>query len=276
MIKTLLLVAFIAIASVNAAGLPPRFPTVGSYSWEMKFDKQTPNSYIGGRAWNDYDAGVVRWDTISTDDNGVKQLTEVTIFDLRNSQVTYITQDGKCYWENADATILPEPENFAGWTYSGFQMKGLTFNEVWKDGYGGSLYADAFTREVLSLTNTSKATGDDDSTMLFKWDWNKPSPNIFQIPKQLTCEEAPGNFMTPELVDARNPFINYRALGLGCGACKLAVGKLISMGCGVARVACVLAGPVAPFCGAVLPIICKAGCTVAGCSQAACSLIRAC
>jgi hypothetical protein len=275
MIKTLFFLAVIAIAAVNAAGQPPRFPTVGSYSWEMKFDKQTPNTYIGGRAWNDYDAGVVRWDTITTDDKGMKQLTEVTIFDLRNAQVTYITQDGKCYWENADATLLPEPEDFSAWSFQEFQMNGLAYTEVWRDGYGGNLYADAFTREVLSLTNTSKANGDDDSNMLFKWDWNKPSPNIFQIPKQLSCQEAP-SALTREARDARNPFINYRALGLGCGACKFAVGKLIGLGCNAARVACVFTGPVAPFCGAILPIICKAGCTVAGCSQAACSLIRAC
>jgi len=273
MLKFVLLLAVVAFAN---AGQPPRFPTVGSYQWELKFDKQTPNSYIGGRAWNDYDAGFVRWDTISTDDNGVKQLTEVTIFDFRNGQVTFITQDGKCYWENADSTILPEPESFADWQFSGFQMSGLALTEVWKDGYGGSLYADAFTREVISVANTSKASGDDDSAMNFNWDWNKPNPGIFQVPKQLDCQEAPNTMITPHVLNVRNPFVNYRALGLGCSACKLAVGKLIGMGCQAARVACALTGPVAPVCGVILPIICKAGCTIAGCSQAACSLIRAC
>jgi len=46
--KSVVLLVILAIASVHAAGQPPRFPTVGSYTWELKFDKQVPNTYMGG------------------------------------------------------------------------------------------------------------------------------------------------------------------------------------------------------------------------------------
>lgn len=91
---------------------------------------------------------------------------------------------------------------------------------------------------MLSVTNTSVL---DNSELIFSWDWSKPPANIFMVPMQLPCEHADG-LLTKELIDAKDPFV--RPMGLSCSACKLAVGKLIGMGCNAARAACALTGTI--------------------------------
>ena len=75
-----LFVLLIVSQYVALAAYPPKFPLVGSYYVESRFaDQNTPFAAI--KAYNDYEAGYVRWDTLVPGADGDLGLSEVSIWD---------------------------------------------------------------------------------------------------------------------------------------------------------------------------------------------------
>jgi len=267
--------AFILLLFVAAVfcALPimPKFPSKGVFTMSSRYASETvPFSVV--RVYSDGDAGYLRWDELSNDG----MLQEISLWDYNANTVHYLGTS-TCYWEEG---VFPTPYDFTNWVFKGYSLQGDYFAEAWESPDNlNLLYVDAFTRlprQNVQLGNTTD--GDDNIIVDFNWDLSIDSTEVFLLPRLLRDTCVAINTTTEFMGRAHsfNPYTSFLKIPIVCGICKGAAKVLVGKSCPASRVACLATGPLAPFCGIILPIVCKAGCALANCPQIVCKAIRAC
>jgi len=278
----LLLVANCLLASVLAI-YPPYAPLQGSYTWEIVIsDSQGPESYTGGRTLYDFVSGYVRLESWNTPDTN-PGINGVTLWDMRELQPVVFTIDSTatCWAEKLDNNVTaPTPLDFTGFSFSSVTYFNRALAEEWSDGYGGVVYVDVFSRNIVGMGNNS--LNNDDGTSIFyniqSWSDKKPDGTEFLLPNTIPCKSLsslpeygsavvhPSRFPVKE----RFGFPNFKCIG-----CKLAIGLVIGRLCSVGgAAACAVFPPAIPFCSVLAGIACKKVGSLG--KDKACSIIHLC
>jgi len=267
-VSVVVLVASCLVASVLAL-YPPYAPLQGSYTWEIVIsDKSGPMSYTGGRTLYDFVSGYVRLESWNTPDAN-PGINGVTLWDMREVQPVVFTIDSlaTCWSEKLDSNVTaPVPFDFSSYAFVGVSYFNRALAEQWSDGYGGVVYVDVFSRDIVGMGNTSM--NNDDGTSLFyniqSWSDKKPDGTEFLLPNTIPCKSVSTipEYASAVVAPSRMPvkerigFPNIKCLG-----CKAAIGLVIGRLCSVAgAAACAPFPPAIPFCSVLAGIACsKAG-----------------
>jgi hypothetical protein len=246
------------------AAYPPVAPLQGSYTWEIVISDSTgPQTYAGGRTLYDFVSGYVRMESWDTPDPN-PGINGVTLWDMREQQpvVWVIDQNTNCYSEKLDSNVsAPTPFDWSGYTINQVTYFNRALAEEWTEPFGGVVYVDVFSRDVVGLGNMS--TSDDGDTIFYTiqaWNDKKPDGTLFLLPNTIPCK--PINNL-PEYASAVSvpkvmPHIGFP--NLKCTGCKLAIGVVIGRLCtGVGAAACAVFPPAIPFCAVLATLACKFG-----------------
>jgi hypothetical protein len=280
------LALFLAINQLLAAVFAiyrPLAPLQGSYTWEIVLDENDdPDSYTGGRTSYDYVSGYVRMDSYN-DDDPTPGINGVTIWDLREVQPTVYTIDSlaDCWVQQLSSNITaPMPFDWSYYTLDNVTYFNRALAEEWGDGYGGVVYVDVFSRNVVGMGNTSL---DDDGQTIFwnieKWTDDRPDGTEFLLPNTIPCkaiDSLPQYKKEDALIhkgvhtDFHLPHINFK-----CTGCQLAIGVVITRLCGgLGAAACAAFPPAIPFCAVLAGLACKKGASLG--KKKACQIIHLC
>jgi hypothetical protein len=274
-IARLFVVANYLLAVVLAA-YPPIAPLQGSYTWELVISDSTgPIDYTGGRTLYDYVSGYVRLESWNTPDAN-PGINGVTIWDMREQQpiVTTIDDQAACYVQKLnDNNTAPMPPSWAGWSVLKVTYFNRALAEEWTDGYGGVVYVDVFSRDVVGMGNYSTV---DDGTSLFyniqSWSDTKPDGTLFLLPNTIQCKALPYSAS----IEVPKVSTNLPMFSLKCTACKLGIGLILGRLCsGAGAAVCAPFPPAIPFCAVLVGIACKAGAGKLS-KDKACSIIKLC
>ena len=253
----------------------PVYPMQGSYTWEIVIsDNSGPISYTGGRTLYDYVSGYVRMESWDTPDAN-PGINGVTLWDMREVQpiVTTIDTNANCWVEKLDSNVTaPMPPDWTAFSFSQLKYFNRALAELWTDGFGGVLYVDVFSRDVVGMGNTSTA-GDGDSIFynIQSWSDRKPDGTEFLLPNTVSCK--------PINAVAEYKPVKVQPHGLGgiikCNACKLGIGLILGKLCsGAGAAACAAFPPAIPFCAVLAGIACKQGANIS--KDKACQIIKMC
>jgi len=274
-------VAVLALFAVSALAIyPPRAPVQGSYTWELVIsDNSGPEAYSGGRTLYDYVSGYVRMDSFNESDPS-PGINGVTLWDLREAQpiVWTIDTNANCWSQKLDSNVsVPPPLDFTGYSFSQVTYYNRALAEEWSDGYGGVVYVDVFTRDIVGLGNTS--TVDDGTTIFYNimsWSDKKPDGTLFLLPNTIPCKAVgPQEDTAAHSVMPIKPHIGLPHINLKCIACKAAIGIVIGRLCGsLGADACSPFPPAIPFCAVLAGLACRKGASLG--KDKACKVVHAC
>jgi len=276
-VRVLLLAScFLAVAFALYTPVAPR---QGSYLWELVVSNNSgPVAFAGGRTWYDFVAGYVRMDSYDQD-APTPGINGVTIWDMRETQpiVSTIDTQTACWVERLNNNVTaPVPWDWSAYTLSQVTYFNRALAEEWTDGYGGVVYVDVFTRNVVGMGNYS--TSDDTETLFYnimEWDDGKPDGSVFLLPNTITCKQVnamAGYNSALAKVHPMSPLFP----NLPCIGCKLAIGLVIGRLCTVAgAAACAPFPPAIPFCAVLATLACKFGVGTLT-KEAACKAIHLC
>jgi hypothetical protein len=269
------------ILSVALAAYRPVSPLQGSYTWEIVIsDKTGPLVYTGGRTIYDYVSGYVRMESWNTTDP-TPGINGVTLWDLREATpiVTTIDSNAVCFVQKlTDNNTAPMPPDWSAYSLAQVTYFNRALAEEWTDGYGGVVYVDVFSRDVVGMGNYS--TSDDGDSIFYNiqsWSDNKPDGTLFLLPNTIPCKPIA---LMPEFTEAARKFHTDSAkFGLPnfkCIACKLGIGLVIGRLCnGAGALACAPFPPAIPFCAVLAALACKVGVGKIS-KDKACKIIHAC
>jgi len=194
-----------------------------------------------------------------------------------------IDQTATCWVEKLDDNVTaPSPPD-----WSQFQLNEVTyFNralaEEWTDGFGGYVYVDVFSRDVVGMGNSS--TDDDGETIFYNindWTDNRPDGTEFLLPNTIPCKmiaDLP-EYKKFDVAAVKQNHQGVRpAFGLPnfkCIGCKLAIGIVLGRLCtGIGAAACAAFPPAIPFCAVLAGLACKKGISLG--KDKACKIIHLC
>jgi hypothetical protein len=263
------------LMAVVLAAYAPVAPLQGSYTWELVIsDNSGPIEYTGGRTLYDYVSGYVRMESWNTPDAN-PGINGVTLWDLREQTpiVTTIDDQAACYVQKLnDNNTAPMPPDWSKWTIQKVTFFNRALAEEWTDGFGGVVYVDVFSRDVVGMGNYSTS---DDGTSIFyniqSWTDNKPDGTLFLLPNTIQCKAitASASIEVPKFTS------NAAMFSLKCSACKLGIGLILGKVCkGGGAAACAAFPPAIPFCAVLAGVACKAGANLS--KEKACSIIKMC
>jgi len=267
MLARVVLIA-LALAAVASAMYPPIAPKMGTYTWEYTDDQG--NDYAGGRTIYDYVSGYVRVESWNTPDAN-PGINGVTIWDLRENQpiVTTIDDQPQCIVQKLDSTVTaPPPPDFTGYSFSQVAYFNRALTEQWTDGYGGVVYVDVFSRDIVGMGNVSDS--DDGSLFMniLSWSDAKPDGTEFLLPDTIKCTPFSNlSEVKRSTEEASNIIV--------CGLCKKAIGAVIGKLCGAAgTAACKIIPFTVPFCTQLKNAACNKGSSLS--SSKACKIVKKC
>jgi hypothetical protein len=260
------------LLSVVLAAYPPRSPLQGSYTWQVVISgKSGPIAETGGRTLYDYISGYVRMESWNSTDP-TPGINGVTIWDLRETTPVVWTIDSQasCVVQKLnDNNTAPMPPDWTGFTLQQVTYFNRALSEEWTDGYGGVVYVDVFSRDIVGMGNYS--TSDDGTTLFYNiqsWSDAKPDGTAFLLPNTIQCKPIASieADVSESKVQPHGALIN-----LGCTACQAAIGIVLSRICGGAgAAACAPFPPAVPFCS----VLAGAGCGMG--KHKACQIIKKC
>jgi len=258
---------------------PPRAPVQGSYTWELVIsDNNGPEAYSGGRTLYDYVSGYVRMDAFNESDPS-PGINGVTLWDLREQQPVVWTIDSAamCWMQRLDSNVsVPPPLDFTGYSFNVVTYYNRALAEEWTDGYGGVVYVDVFTRDIVGMGNTS--TVDDGTTIFYnimQWSDKKPDGTLFLLPDTIPCKQVGPSEEVAIPAHHVMPIKPHFLGGFKCTACKVAIGVVIGRLCTTAgAAACAAFPPAIPFCSVLANLACRRGASLG--KAKACKVIHAC
>jgi hypothetical protein len=257
----------LALCGVTLAMYPPVAPMQGTYTWELT-DNQG-NDYSGGRTIYDYVSGYVRMESWNTPDAN-PGINGVTIWDMRESQpvVWTIDQNVNCFSEVLDSNVqAPTAPDFSSFSFSKITYFNRALAEMWSDGFGGVVYVDVFSRDIVGMGNVSTSEDGDLFWNILSWTDKKPDGTEFLLPNTIACKAINS---TKRSVDEAS-----EASGLGCILCKTGVKLVLGRICsGGGAGACSAFPPAIPFCSMLANAACKNGGKLS--AAAACKIIKKC
>jgi hypothetical protein len=274
-------IAIIA-ASVRAV-YPPLAPLQGSYTWEIVISDQSgQDSYTGGRTLYDFVSGYVRMESWDEPDP-TPGINGVTLWDMRETQPIVFTIDSNanCWVEKLDSNVsAPVPPDWSAYSLSQVTYFNRALAEEWTDGYGGLVYVDVFSRDVVGMGNS---TLDDDGQSLFyniqSWTDDRPDGTEFLLPNTIPCKPIGAlpdykpvaeTYKQAKKVHPAGALFSFK-----CTGCKLAIGIIIGRLCGtLGAAACAPFPPAIPFCAVLAGIACKKGADLG--KTKACQIIHLC
>jgi hypothetical protein len=256
----------------------PIAPLQGSYTWEIVVSNSSgPVAYAGGRTWYDFVAGYVRMDSYDEQDP-TPGINGVSLWDLRETQPIVITIDTQadCWVERLnDNVTAPVPPDWSAYTLSQVTYFNRALAEEWTDGFGGVVYVDVFSRDVVGMGNYSTADGGESIFYnIEEWDDDKPDGTLFLLPNTVPCQnigalESYGKAV--KKVEPMSPMFSFK-----CTGCKIAIGVILGRLCTVAgAAACAPFPPAIPFCATLATLACKVGAGKLS-KDAACKAIHLC
>jgi hypothetical protein len=274
----------IAALAVSALAIyPPYAPLQGSFTWEIVIsDSRGPEAYTGGRTLYDFVSGYVRMESWNTPDSN-PGINGVTLWDMREAQPIVFTIDSttQCWVQKLDSNVTaPMPMDFTGYSFINVTYFNRALAEQWGDGFGGVVYVDVFSRNIVGMGNMS--TSDDGQSIFYNimsWTDKKPDGTEFLLPNTVPCKQISS---LPEYgtalahAHANLPTKNRLfGINLKCAACKLAIGLILGRLCSVAgAAACAPFPPAIPFCSVLAGIACG---KVSGIGKdKACQIIHLC
>jgi len=265
------------LLAVALAAYPPQAPLQGTYTWEVVISDSTgPVTYTGGRTMYDYVAGYVRLESWNTPDAN-PGINGVTIWDLREQTpvVWTVDENTNCFLQKlSDNNTVPPPLNWAGYTLSNVTYFNRALAEEWSDGYGGVVYVDVFSRDVVGMGNYS--TVDDGDSIFYNiqsWTDAKPDGTNFLLPDTIKCQPIAAITTEAKAVKVQPQAALF---SLKCTACKAAIGLVIGRLCnGLGAAACAPFPPSIPFCAVLASLACKAGAKKLP-KDKACKVIKLC
>jgi hypothetical protein len=257
----------VALFGLTLAMYPPVAPKQGTYTWELT-DNQG-NDYSGGRTIYDYVSGYIRMESWNTPDAN-PGINGVTIWDLREQQpiVWTIDQNVNCYSEKLDSNVqAPPAPDFTSFSFSKVAYFNRALAEMWVDGFGGVVYVDVFSRDIVGMGNVSTSDDGDLFWNILSWTDKKPDGTEFLLPDTITCKALN---TTKRSIDEAS-----ETAGLGCTLCKVGVKLVLGRLCnGSGAAACSAFPPAIPFCSLLANAACKNGGKLS--AGAACSIIKKC
>jgi len=250
------------LLAVALAAYPPIAPLQGTYTWEIVIsDSNGPVTYTGGRTMYDYVSGYVRLESWNTADAN-PGINGVSIWDLREQTpvVWTIDENANCYVQKLDNNnTAPGAPNWAGWTLQNVTYFNRALAEEWTDGFGGVVYVDVFSRDVVGMGNYS--TVDDGDSIFYNiqsWTDAKPDGTSFLLPDTIKCQPISAIVSEKTAVAKVQP--QFLGLNLKCIACKAGIGLILGRLCnGLGAAACAPFPPSIPFCAVLAGLACKAG-----------------
>jgi len=263
--------------AVVLAVYPPRAPVQGSYTWQVVIsDDSGPIAYTGGRTLYDYVSGYVRMESWNTTDPN-PGLNGVTIWDLRETTpvVWTIDQNANCVVQKLnDNVTAPMPPDWSSYTMTKVTYFNRALAEEWNDGYGGVVYVDVFSRDVVGMGNYSTS---DDGTSLFynvqSWSDKKPDGTEFLLPNTIPCKPMAAIGSEGASMSKVEP--HSALFSVKCTGCKLGIGIVIGRLCsGVGAAACAPFPPSIPFCAVLASVACKGAGNLS--KDKACKIIKMC
>jgi len=283
-VLSLFLIANYLLASVLAV-YPPMAPLQGSYSWEIIIsDSNGPDTYTGGRTLYDFVSGYVRMESYN-DTDADPGINGITLWDMREVQPIVFTIDmnAQCWVEKLDSNVTaPTPPDWSQFQLNQVTFFNRAFAEEWTDGYGGYVYVDVFSRDVVGMGNSS--TDSDGETIFYNindWTDDRPDGTEFLLPNTVPCKPI-GSLPEYKKVDvvalakkdkSVRPDIGFP--NLKCIGCKLAIGVVIGRLCsGIGAAACAVFPPAIPFCAVLAGLACKRGASLG--KDKACKVIHLC
>jgi hypothetical protein len=280
---SLLILALAAFAATALAIYPPFAPLQGSYTWELVLsDNKGPEAYTGGRTIYDFVSGYVRMESWNTPDPN-PGINGVTIWDLREAQPVVWTIDSvaQCWVQKLDSNVTaPMPPDFSGYSLVNVTYFNRALAEQWGDGYGGVVYVDVFSRDIVGMGNTS--TTDDGESIFWNiqsWKDTKPDGTEFLLPNTIPCKQISSHpdYATamPSIRSALPTKNRLFGINIKCTACKLGIGLIIGRLCSIAgAAACAPFPPAIPFCSILAGIACGKASSLG--KDKACKIIHAC
>jgi hypothetical protein len=266
------------LLAVALASYTPVFPLQGSYTWQIVIaDKTGPISFTGGRTVYDYVSGYVRMESWNTTDP-TPGINGVTLWDLREVYpiVTTIDQNAACYVQKlTDNNTAPMPPDWSYYSLSKVTYFNRALAEQWTEPYGGVVYVDVFSREVVGMGNMS--TVDDGDSIFYNiqsWSDEKPDGTLFLLPNTIQCKSIAASAEVAHKYHTDGAMFGFP--NVKCIACKLGVGLIIGRLCsGLGAAACAPFPPSIPFCAVLASLACK---KVGGAltKDKACKIIHAC
>jgi hypothetical protein len=266
----------VAVALAVSSVYGPVSPLQGSYNWEIVIaDKTGPLTYTGGRTIYDYVSGYVRMESWNTADP-TPGINGVTLWDLREMVpiVSTIDSNAKCYVQKLnDNNTVPLAPDWSGYTLAKVTYFNRALAEEWTEPFGGVVYVDVFSRDIVGMGNYS--TSDDGDSIFYNiqsWSSEKPDGTLFLLPNTIPCQSiaalTAGKKVHTDAVEFKFP-------NLKCPACKLGIGLILGKLCKTGgAAACSAFPPAIPFCAVLAGLACKAGANLS--KDKACKVIHMC
>jgi len=260
----------------SVALVPPTAPDRGYYVYEVNFPNDPDDTYVGGMITYDYLSGYMREDAYnSTDAN--PGINGVTIWDLRDQvpDVTTVDSLAQCYVQNI-GQIIPDSLDFSSLNFAGYKYWNRALAEQWVDNFGGTVYFDSFSRDVVGIMNSSM--DNPFSYNILEWSTEKPDGSMFFPPEAANCIRLNNtleieNKMLAELtanMDAKEK----AKINLKCIACKAGISLIKGRVCQVAgAAACAAFPPAVPFCSTIASLLCR---KIPVSTQQVCKVIKLC
>jgi len=189
-------------------------------------------------------------------------------------EVTTIDSLTKCYIQNI-GQIVPDPLDFSNLEFVGYSYWNRALAERWDDDYGGSVYFDSNTRDVVGMTNSS--VDNKFSYNILEWSTDKPDGTLFFAPEQANCIHLNNTFeeeLLRSLAASEAQSKVKSKFSLKCTACKVGIGLIKGQVCRVAgAAACAAFPPAVPFCSTIASLLCR---KIPVSSDQVCKVIRLC
>jgi len=260
----------------------PVAPRQGSYEWEIIIsDKSGPVGYTGGRTLYDFVSGYVRMESWNTPDPN-PGINGITLWDLREQQpvVWTIDENTNCFFLKLSTNVTaPTPFDFTGYRMQNVSYFNRALAEKWTEPFGGVVYVDVFSRNVVGVGNMSTTV--DGQTIFYNiqsWTDKKPDGTEFLLPNTVPCQPINAVEGFDSAWAPLDPLVTKRdaQFSIQCEGCKLAIGLIIGRLCnGVGALACAPFPPSIPFCAVLAGIACKFGVGHLT-KEKACQIIRLC
>jgi len=159
----------------------------------------------------------------------------VTLWDLRENQpiVNTIDENANCWVEKLDSNVsAPTPLDWTGYQFINVSYFNRALAELWGDGYGGVVYVDVFSRDVIRIGNTSLQDGTSIFYTITSWSDKKPDGTNFLLPNTIQCKQINALESYGTAVRQSQAIHPQAALiDLKCEGCKLAIGLIIGRLC---------------------------------------------
>jgi hypothetical protein len=229
----------------------------------------------------DYLSGFIRLDSFNTSDPN-PGMNGVTIWDLRDQtpDVTTIDSQAACFVQNIGQTV-PMPLDFSFLKFAGYTYWNRALAEKWMDQFGGSVYFDSFTRDVVGITNSS--TDNAFEYNIHEWSSEKPDGSYFFPPEAANCIRLNNTFddeyakIVQALEEERDSIeddVERSQFDLKCKICAAGIGLIKGRVCSVAgAAACAPFPPAVPFCSTIASLLCRA---IPVSNEQVCKVIRLC